>query len=60
VRLYIETPRGANLDPLMSFFAPDAVWDMSPTGMGTFEGLAAIRGFLADWLGAYEDFEMKV
>ena len=30
----------------MSFYAPDAVWDVSPMGIGTFEGRAAIRSFL--------------
>ncbi len=27
--------------------------------MGRFEGLPAIRGFLEDWWGAYEEFEAK-
>jgi hypothetical protein len=44
---------------MLSFFTPDAVWDLSPVGMGTFEGRAAIRSFAEDWLGAYEEFETK-
>jgi ketosteroid isomerase-like protein len=32
----------------MTFYAPDAVWDASPTGIGTFEGAAAIRRFFED------------
>jgi ketosteroid isomerase-like protein len=48
-----------DLDAMVSFFAPEAVWDLSPVGMGTFEGRAAIRGFAEDWLGAYEEFEMN-
>jgi ketosteroid isomerase-like protein len=28
-------------------------------GMGVFEGHEAIRAFMADWIGAYEDFEVK-
>jgi hypothetical protein len=27
----------------LRFYAPDSVWDMSPWGMGTHEGPAAIR-----------------
>jgi ketosteroid isomerase-like protein len=49
-----------DLDMLMSFWAPDAVWDLSPMGIGTFEGHAAIRDFLEDWLSSYEDFEIEL
>ena len=42
----------------MSFFAPDAVWDMSAMGLGVFKGAAAIRGFIEDWIGAYEEYEV--
>jgi ketosteroid isomerase-like protein len=34
-----------DFDAMMSFFAPDAVWDLSSAGIGRFEGMAAIRGF---------------
>jgi ketosteroid isomerase-like protein len=44
---------------MMRFFAPDAVWDTSPAGLGSFEGAAAIRSFLEDWIGAYEEYEYK-
>jgi ketosteroid isomerase-like protein len=54
-----EAVNSGDLDAMVSFFAPDAVWDLSPVGMGTFEGRDAIRGFAEDWLGAYEEFEMK-
>ena len=48
-----------DFDAVLSFYAPDAVWDMSPMGMGTFEGVSAIRGFFGDWLGAYEEWTME-
>jgi len=32
---------------------------MSNVGMGEFEGLAAIRGFLEDWLGSYEEMQWE-
>jgi ketosteroid isomerase-like protein len=54
-----EAVNSGDLDAMVSFLAPDAVWDLSPVGMGTFEGRAAIRGFAEDWLGAYEEFEIK-
>ena len=51
----VVVQRGA----MHSFFAPDGVWDMSPLGMGTFEGRAAIRAFLEDWQGAYGEFGVE-
>jgi len=41
----------------MRFYAHDAVWDGSSGGIGSFEGAAAIRGFLEDWHAAYEENE---
>lgn len=38
-----------DLDAVLSFFAADAVWDMSPIDMGVFEGHAAIRDALENW-----------
>jgi ketosteroid isomerase-like protein len=42
---------------MMRAFAPDAVWDASSAGIGIFEGAAAIRSFLEDWIGTYEEYE---
>jgi ketosteroid isomerase-like protein len=44
---------------MMRAFAPDAVWDLSSAGLGSFEGAAAIRSFLEDWIGAYEEYDYK-
>jgi hypothetical protein len=41
------------------FFTPKGVRDMTPLGMGVFEGHEAIRPFMADWIGAYEDYTVK-
>jgi SnoaL-like domain/Amino acid kinase family len=48
-----------DLDVITAFFAPDAVYDMSPMGMGTFEGQAEPRGFLEDWFASYEEYELE-
>jgi ketosteroid isomerase-like protein len=45
---------------LMSFYAPDAVWDTSPMGLGVYENPTAIRGFFEDWMGAYEEYGMAL
>ena len=46
-----------DFDAGMSFFAPDAVWDASSAGIDRSEGATAIRSFLEEWLGAYEEYE---
>jgi ketosteroid isomerase-like protein len=48
-----------DLDVAMSFYASDAAWDGSDTGVGTFEGAAAVRTFLEGWIGAFEDYEHR-
>lgn len=49
-----------DLDALMRFFAPDAIYDLSPVGMGSFRGRAAIRGLFEEWWGTYEDWEFEL
>lgn len=57
-RRIFEAADRRDFDAVLSFCAPDAVWEA--VGLGTsFEGVAAIRGFLEDWLSAYEEFEME-
>jgi ketosteroid isomerase-like protein len=40
---FFEATNRRDLEARMSFFAPEAVWDLSPMGLGTFEGRAAMR-----------------
>ena len=48
-----------DFDEALTVFAPEPVWDMSAMGMGTFEGLRAIRGLLEDWLAPYEHWQIE-
>ncbi len=48
-----------NLDAVTSFYAPDAVWEVVGLGL-SLAGLTSIRGFMKDWIGAYEEFEIHV
>lgn len=57
VRETVETGDRRDVDALMTFYAPEAVWDMSNVGMGAFKGLPAIRGFLEDWFGSYVEMQ---
>jgi ketosteroid isomerase-like protein len=54
-----EATNRRDVDAIVAFYAPDAVWDMSPMGMGTFEGQAAVRGFMEDWFASYEEYEFE-
>jgi ketosteroid isomerase-like protein len=49
-----------DLDAVLGYCAPDAFWDMSDIGLGTFEGAAAIRRFLEDWAGSFDDYAITV
>ena len=53
-RRSMEATNRHDHDEAMSVFAADAVFDMSAAGLGRFEGPAAIREYLEDWVGAYE------
>jgi SnoaL-like domain len=47
----------SDVDAVISAYARDAEWDGSDAGIGIFQGAAAIRSFLEDWLGAFEEYE---
>jgi ketosteroid isomerase-like protein len=59
-RRSFEAADSGDYDWMMTFYGPDSVFDMSPWGLGTYEGLVAIRAFFKDWIGAFEEFEMKL
>jgi limonene-1,2-epoxide hydrolase len=44
-------------DTLMTFYAPNAVMDLSDLGLGTYEGVDAIRAFVEDFVFTYEAYE---
>ena len=48
-----------DIDGFLSFLAPDAVWDISRMDFGIFEGVAAIRAFLKEWLAAYDALDTE-
>jgi ketosteroid isomerase-like protein len=59
-RRSIEAFNRRDFEGGLAIYWPDAVWDTTPQGMGVFEGREAIRGFLEDRLGAYEDYEQVI
>jgi ketosteroid isomerase-like protein len=60
LRRGVEAFDRRDIDGVVAMYRPDAVVDMSPVGMGVFEGHEAIRGFYEDWRGSYEDFEQVI
>ncbi|MBA2439148.1 MAG: nuclear transport factor 2 family protein [Thermoleophilaceae bacterium] len=43
-----------------TFSTPDFVWDMTPMGLGRYEGGAAFREFFADWISSYDDWFLEL
>jgi ketosteroid isomerase-like protein len=60
-RLIFEAVNQRDIDAIMSFFAPGAVFEGRAAG-DCFEGRAAIRGFLDEWFGSFAElrFEFEV
>src|SRR5271169_1884051 len=61
-RQVFEAGNAGELDAMTSFFAPDAVWDVSRIGMGVviIEGAAAIRRLLVDFYSRFDDPKVEL
>jgi ketosteroid isomerase-like protein len=60
MRQPFEASNRHDLDASMRLFAPDAGWDLSDLGIGTFEGEVAIRKFVEDWWGTWAEHLVEV
>jgi ketosteroid isomerase-like protein len=58
-RRAVECASRGDLDAVMGFFAPEAMWDSWRVGE-TFDGRAAIRDRLEDWHGVFEDLNFEI
>jgi|ERR1700682_924293 len=58
MREMTEAANAQDFDTADSYYAPNAVWDSSRTGVGSFEGAETIRRFFEDWRGNYEEWEI--
>jgi ketosteroid isomerase-like protein len=56
-RLLFAAASRRDLDTLMSFYAPDAVWE---TTLVTLDGSAAIQERLEEWFGAFDELEFEL
>jgi ketosteroid isomerase-like protein len=59
-RRSLEAVNRRDLDTLMSLSAPDAVYDTSPSGLGVYEGQAAIRAFIKGYWDAFEELRFDL
>jgi ketosteroid isomerase-like protein len=59
-RRLLDATNRKDFDALQGFWGPDPTLDMSPLGLGVYKGAAAVRAFMEDWLGAYDEFELEV
>jgi ketosteroid isomerase-like protein len=57
VRLIFEAADRADWDEILRFYAPGAVWESM--GMGTFEGVTAIRALWEDYDSSYEEVRIE-
>ncbi|MCW3056242.1 MAG: hypothetical protein JWO21_211 [Solirubrobacterales bacterium] len=60
VNRQLEAVNRRDLDAVMSFCPADGVYDVSPSGLGVFEGPVAIRRFLKDWWDAFEELRFEL
>jgi hypothetical protein len=49
-----------DVEAVMSDYGPESVWDMSPVGLGSYEGQVAIRRFFEEWWGSYREYRNQV
>jgi ketosteroid isomerase-like protein len=59
-RSQFEAVNRRDLETVMSFCPPDGVYDVSPSGLGTFERPAAVRGSIKDWWDSFEDLRFEL
>jgi ketosteroid isomerase-like protein len=59
VRRRSEASNRRDMDALMSLFAQDGVYDTSPSGLGVYEGQAAIRAFIGEWWDSFQELHFE-
>ena len=55
VQRFFDARNAGNIDAAMNLCASDIVWEGRTQ---TFQGRAALRGFLHDWLDAFDELEV--
>ena len=58
VRRSVDAVNRRDFDEFAEFFGSASVWDLSPMGLGLYEGSSAVLAFVKDWNASYEEFEL--
>jgi len=59
VRKQLKAMNRGDIDAFVEVYAPDSVLDTAGYGMGTYVGPEAIRGFLREWAGSFNDLKVE-
>ena len=54
-RRFAEAFNSGNFDGAMSRYSPNAVWDATGMGLAIYEGREAIREYLGEWFGFFQE-----
>ncbi len=52
--------RVGDWDGVLSFYGPDTNWDMTPGGLGKYNGPAALRRFFVEWTVSYKEWDIEL
>jgi ketosteroid isomerase-like protein len=58
-RKSFQAINNGDVEAALSVWGSNPVWDLSPMGLGAYEGLAAIRDFFEGWINTYDEWEIK-
>jgi len=56
----VDAVNARDAEALATLGTPDGVYDLSPLGLGTFEGRAATRAFFDEHWPTFEDYELDL
>lgn len=59
-RKTLDAVNRRDFDALQAYVAPDVVYDTSPSGLGVYQGEAAIRDFIEGYWNAFEDLRFEL
>ena len=58
VQRSVDAVNRRDFERFAGFFGSDSVWDLSPMGLGVYDGSSAVLAFVEDWSGSYGEFEL--
>jgi ketosteroid isomerase-like protein len=59
-RLQLEAVNRRDFDALLPYAAPNVVYDTSPSGFGTYQGIPAIREFIESYWETFDELSFEL